>query len=192
MKTISMLFFLLFLVSCKPEKEISDNTVINNTVIIGVIEPYHSLFKPIPEIRLSVKSQDSLDLNSDGIFEIIFIISPIPTKTGIGSETNISTKNELQILLSGANYPAALNVNSVLNNDSTWSVSESERIGAIADKLLLESYACYSYFHCLGWGNFQNVNGKYLGFRMADKFGWIMVDCSKGKLVIKEYTVLKK
>ena len=186
MKTLSFLLGLSMLVSCSHE---SDN--VDNEVIIGDSSSNYVIIKPDPAISITASHSDSLDLNSDGIFEIKFILSPINTITGIGSETNIYTKNKLQILLSGINLPDALSINAVLNNDSIWSAIDSDQTNPDRFKLLLQSYACYSYFHCVGWGNFRNISGKYIGYKLGVKFGWILVDSSTSELKIREYTVLR-
>lgn len=182
MRTLSVLFILAFLSSCKHE---SDNT--DNTIIIGDSNRNYTIIKPDPPILVTESHPDSLDLNSDGIFEITFIISPIRTSTAEpGSKTEIYTKNNLQILLSRLHYEDAdtLSAKTVLNKDIYW--SDSTSYGTFT----LLSYACYTYTHCLGSGNFKNVYGKYIGFKLDNKFGWIKVDSFTAALTIKEYTVL--
>ncbi len=179
MRTLSFLLGLSMLVSCSHE---SDN--VDNEVIIGDSSSNYVIIKPDPAISITASHSDSLDLNSDGIFEIRFSISPINTVTGIGSKTEITTRNKLQILLSGMNLPDTLSIKSVLTRDSIWS-------GIDPFTILLQSYACYSYFHCVGWGNFRNISGKYIGYKLGEKFGWILVDSSTSELKIREYTVLR-
>ena len=179
MKALSVLLALVFLSSCKHESNDNDNTV-----IIGDSNRNYTIIKPEPPLLVTESHPDSLDLNSDGIFEIKFSITPIPTITGIGEKTEITTKNKLQILLSEMNLPDTLSIKSVLNRDSIWS-------GTDPITILLQSYACYSYFHCLGWGYFLNTSGKYMGYKLGDKFGWILVNSSSSQLMIKEYTVLR-
>ena len=158
MRTLSFLFVLLMICSCK---HISDSTL-PKTVIIGEKSQGYTIIKPNPAILISESHPDSLDLNSDGVFEIKFMISPIQTSTIPGSSTDIKTKNNLQILLSGLYYedPDTLRAKSVLKTDSHWSDSNS------SGTFTLLSYACYTYSHCLGSGNFKNVNGKYIGFKL--------------------------
>jgi hypothetical protein len=186
-RAFSIIFILSILFSCNQENENSDSTI-----IIGESNKNYDIIRPNPEIVISKSHQDSLDLNSDGIFEIKFIISPIPTSTVPGSKTEISAKNKLQILLSVINeYPDTLSIKSVLNSDSNWSGLNPDWTGSESFTFLLQSYACYTYFHCVGWGNFRNSNGKYVGYKIGEKFGWILVDSSQGELKISEYTVLK-
>jgi len=92
----------------------------------------------------------------------------------------------LQILLSRLYYedPDTLSAKLLLKTDSHWSDSNS------SGTFTLLSYACYTYSHCLGSGNFKNVDGKYIGFKLENKFGWIKVDSFTTVLTIKEYTVL--
>jgi len=185
MRTLSFLFGLLFLFSCSHESD--------NAVVIGDSSKNYTIIKPAPAIVITTTHQDSLDLNSDGIFEMKFIISPIQTSTTEpGSKTEIHTKNKLQILLSILNeFPDTLSIKSVLNCDSHWSGLETDWTGKESFTFLLQSYACYTYFHCLGDGNFLHVTGKYVGYKIEEKYGWILIDSSTSELKIKEYTVLR-
>lgn len=182
MRTLSFLFVLLMICSCK---HVNDS-ILSKDVIIGENSQGYTIIKPDPAILISESHPDSLDLNSDGVFEIKFMISPIQTSTVPGSRTDIITKNNLQILLSRLYYedPDTLSAKSLLNNDSYWSDSNS------SGTFTLLNYACYTYSHCLGSGNFKNVDGKYIGFKLENKFGWIKVDSYTAVLTIKEYTVL--
>jgi len=187
MKFFSVLFILSILFSCNHESENG-----NNTVIIGESSKNYTIIKPNPEILISKSHGDSLDLNSDGIFEIKFILSPIQTSTVPGAKTEITTKNKLQILLSQINeFPDTLSINAILKSDSNWSGLEPDWTGSESFTYLLQSYACYTYFHCQSWGNFRNVSGKYIGYKLEENFGWILVDNTTDELKIKEYSVLK-
>jgi hypothetical protein len=188
MKTLSVFLVLALLSSCKHESVHTDNTV-----IIGDSNRNYTIIKPDPEILITATHQDSLDLNSDGIFEIKFVISPIQTSTVPGSKTEIITNNQLQILLSYNQYedPDTLSFQSILKNDLHWSDIETELSENVFHLFSLRSYACYTYMHCLGSGNFENVYGKYIGYKIEEKFGWILVDSYTSELKIKEYTVLK-
>jgi hypothetical protein len=184
MRTIPYLTIFIFLVSCKHESD--------NMVIIGDNSSNYTIIKPDPALLISISNQDSLDLNSDGIFEIKFKMSPIPTSTGFGSKTEIFVTNNLQILLSSMNeLPDTLSIKSLLKNDSNWSDPSSNLSTTVSSTFLLQSYACYTYLHCLGSGNFRDVSGKYIGYKMKEKFGWILVNSSNSEFKIKEFVVLK-
>lgn len=156
-----------------------------SSVIIGNISRDYSIIKLSPEKQISMPGKDSLDLDSDGKSDIVFIKAIIPTVTDIGSETRISTGNNLQILLDNLyNCPDTLNINTVLNFRAHWSDSKPY-------SYILYSYACYSYFHCLRYGNFGQVSEKYIGFKLGRKFGWILIDNTPDLLLIKEYTEIK-
>lgn len=177
MKTLSYVFLATFLLSCTPE--------IDHPFLIGDSNKTYTIVNPEPAITITLPGRDSLDLNSDGIYEIIFRKSKVKTITGTGYEAMISMKNNLQILLSGLNHnPDTLRINTVLNNDSIWSEPDSY-------SLVLHRYACYTYFHCLAAGNFKNATGKYIGYKIGENFGWILIDNSENELKIREYTVLK-
>lgn len=188
MKAVSVLFIFLFLFSCTHENENNDYAV-----RIGESSKYYTIIKPSPIIVVTESHQDSIDLNSDGIFEIKFKLSTIPTSSVPGSKTEIITNNQLQILLSDKNFedPDTLNLHSNLKIDLHWSENRSELSENEFHLFTLRSYACYSYEHCLSTGNFDNVYDKYIGYKLGEKFGWILVDSRTSELKIKEYTVLK-
>lgn len=188
MKAFSALVIISFLFSCTPETENGDHSI-----IIGESSKYYTIIQPSPAISVTASHQDSLDLNSDGIFEIRFSIEPIQTSTEPGSKSIISTKNKLQILLSDLSFrdPDTLKINTLLKLDSNWSEPDANwSVDKIYD-FTLRSYACYTTNHCLSYGNFGNVSGKYIGYKIGESFGWILVDSYTSELKIKEYTVLK-
>jgi hypothetical protein len=176
MKIFPILFILLFIFSCK--KENSDITVIGNR------NGNFNIIKLNPEILISRSGEDSLDINSDGSFDIKFIRSPMPLTYGYGSVSYIIVKNGLQIALSNINkYPDALSIKTVIDGNLNWSTGESV-------KLVLQSYNC-GMTGCLNIANFINVSDKYIGFKNGEKYGWIKVDNTIWDLKIKEYTVFK-
>ena len=178
MRTFSIFFIFLFILSCVPESD-------DNTTVIGDKNANYEIIKFDPELTVLPSSRDSLDLNSDGSFDIVFVKSPKPAITGYGSETNILIKNGLQIVLSSINnYPDTLSSKTILNDNSNWSATESS-------KLTLQSFECGGIAGCVGFANFINVSDKYIGFKSGKNFGWIKIDNSQWELKIKEYTELK-
>jgi len=176
MKTFFILFVMSFIFSCKQED--SDMTVIGNR------NENFNIIKLKPEILISRSGEDSLDINSDGSFDIKFIRSPIGLRNGYGSESDIIIKNGLQIALSNINkYPDAFSKKTVLDDNLNWSTGESV-------KLVLQSYNCAT-TDCRSIGNFIDVSDKYIGFKNGEKYGWIKVDNTIWDLKIKEYTVFK-
>ncbi len=158
----------------------------DSSVIIGNRSDNYTIFKPNPEKIILLPGKDSLDLDLDGVCDIVFKKAYIPTITGIGFETVIYTRNNLQVQLTRIdNNPDTLNLKTVLNFRSPMS-------GSTPNTYVLYRYACYSYLHCLRYGNFGNVTAKYIGFKMEKKFGWVLIDNSPGKLIIKEYTTWQK
>lgn len=177
MRTFTFLLFFLILLSCESEDY--------DTTVIGDKNKNFDIVKLDPELSVLPSSKDSLDINSDGNFDIVFIKSPKPAISGYGSETNILVKNGLQIALSDVNtYPDTLSIKTWLDDNLIWSTSESS-------KLILQSFNCSGIAGCVGFANFLNVSDKYIGFKIGQKFGWIKVDNTEWELKIKEYTVLK-
>jgi len=177
MRPPAILLFLLFLLSCEPEA--------NYSVEIGSGNDKLLVIHPDPIISISIPGTDSLDLNSDGKYDIRFIKSPKPALTGFASITEIVTSDNLQIALSEKNnYPDTLTLNSILDINSNWS-------DKISSTLILQSFECNS-DNCPGFGNFINVVDKYIGYRIGNNLGWIRVDnLNYGEISIKEYTVIK-
>jgi len=178
MRIFSILLILLFTFSCKEESI--------DMPVIGNRNESFNIIKLNPAILISRSGEDSLDINSDGSFDIKFIRSPIPLTYGYGSKTNILIKNGLQIALSNINnYPDTLSIKAVIDDNLNWSIGEPL-------KLVLQSYNCgMTMTGCQGIANFINVSDKYIGFKNGNKFGWIKVDNTEWDLTIKEYTVLK-
>jgi len=166
-----------FIFSCKQED--SDMTVIGNR------NENFNIIKLKPEILISRSGEDSLDINSDGSFDIKFIRSPIGLRNGYGSESDIIIKNGLQIVISSINnYPDTLSIKTTLNDNLNWSSSGSSI-------LTLQSFECGGIAGCVNYANFINVSNKYIGFKNGEKYGWIKVDNTIWDLKIKEYTVFK-
>ena len=176
MKTLSFLVLFSLLLSCEQDSI--------NEVIIGNGNENLSITKLDPFLIIDGLNKDSLDINSDGNFDIIFTKSPKPALTGFSTETTISIKNNVQILLSSINsYPDTLSYKTVVDNNSNWSKNQSSTYA-------LESFKCNSN-NCPNIGNFQNVTDKYIGFKLAKIIGWIKVDISPSEVKIKEYTIIK-
>jgi len=180
MKSILILIVLSLLSSCEPDN--------NETVITGSTNVYLEIIKLNPFIVIPPfqnYAADSLDLNGDNQYEIIFIKSPKPALTGFGTETLIITKKNTQILLSGINsYPDSISINTRLEITANWSSGESKTY-------ILQSFQCNSE-SCPSIGNFVNETDKFIGYKIGGKMGWIKVDNSaQNDLVIKEYTVIK-
>ena len=188
MKALPLMFILSVLFSCTPETENG-----GHSAIIGESSKNYTIIQPNPAISVTTSHQDSLDLNSDGIFEIRFSIAPIQTSTEPGSKSIISTKNKLQILLSELSFrdPDTLNIDTPLKSDSNWSEPDPNWSERVYYNFTLRSYACYTSNHCLRFGNFDNVSGKYIGYKIGDSYGWILIDSFTSELKIKEYTVVQ-
>lgn len=172
MRSFLISFLLVFMISCVPENE-------DNTIVIGDKSAKYEIIKLNPELTVLPSSRDSLDLNSDGNFDIVFVKSPKPAIAGYGSETNILIKNGLQIVLSSINnYPDTLSSKTVLNDNLNWSSPE-------LSKLTLQSFECGGIAGCVGFANFINVSEKYIGLKSGKNIGWIKIDNSQWELKIK-------
>jgi len=177
MKVFTFLLFCFILLSCESEDL--------NTTKIGDKNKNFDIIKLDPELSVLPPGKDSLDLNSDGNLDIVFIKSSKPAIYGYGAETNILVKNGFQIALSSINgYPDTLKLETLLDDNLVWSASDSTI-------LILQSFKCGGVAGCVDFANFLNVSDKYIGLKSGQKFGWIKVDNTERELTIKEYTVLK-
>lgn len=178
MRPFSILIVFLVFLSCEKESD--------NITVIGSKNSSVEIVKLEPVVSILPSGKDSLDLNSDGTVDIVFIKSPKPAIYGYSSETNIIIKNGVQVALSKINnYPDTLSLKTVLNNNLNWSTAASSK------KMILQSFECGGISGCQGFANFLDVSDKYIGFKTGGKFGWIKVDNNVYELKIKEYTVLK-
>jgi hypothetical protein len=163
MKHVFYLIILAILFSCEPNK--------SDEIIAGVINNNLNYIEISPPMLISNPGKDSIDLNDDSKFDIIFIKSPEPLLTGFAIKTEIIKKTNVQIILSNINgYPDTLNYKDLINESRNWSGTEEK-------KYVLQSFNCNSN-NCPSIGNFINVTNKYIGFKIEKSFGWILLDNS--------------
>lgn len=164
-------------VSCESNKNVGINVgIINSNIIYKELIPPMQIFNP---------GKDSLDLNNDSKYDLIFIKSPKPLLTGFGIQTEMIKNTDTQIIISELNdYPDSLNYNDLINDTRNWSGNEEIRY-------VLQSYSCNSNT-CPSIGNFINVNNKYVGFKIGKSFGWIVLDNGEWiNLNIKGFAIAK-
>jgi len=161
MKNLLLLIILIVCVSCEPN--------ISDAINAGIINNKVTYKELSPPMQVSNFGKDSLDLNNDSKFDIIFIKSPKALLTGFAIQTEIIKKANTQIIISKLNdYPDSLNYNDLINDSRKWSGFE-EKI------YFLQSFECNSN-NCPSIGNFVNVADKYIGFKIGELFGWIVLD----------------
>ena len=177
MKYLIISIILIVGVSCESNKSDGIEAGIINSNII-----YKEL---IPPMQISNPGKDSLDLNNDSKYDIIFIKSPIPLLTGFGIKAEMIKKTNTQVIISELNdYPDSLNYKDLINDSRNWSGNEEIRY-------ILQSYTCNSNT-CPSIGNFTNVNNKYVGFKIGKSFGWIVLDNGEWiDLNIKGFAITK-
>jgi hypothetical protein len=158
----------------------------NESVIVGIYSENLQVFKIEPNLVMPYTpfNYDSLDLNADNKYDILFRKSFSPLSTGVIPATYIDISEGLQIVLSEINnYPDSLNVGVVLNDDLKWTQSAS-------NSLVLASNANRSLSNPIG--NYLYVHDKFLGFKLNQKYGWIKLDNAiAGDLVVKEIVISK-
>ncbi len=137
-----------------------------------------------PPIYVTDHNSDSIDLNGDLQYDLIFEKKPTPLATGFGMKTEMTKKIGVQIVLSSVNnYPDTLSYLAKLNNQENWSDDSDET-------LILQSYANNDEKIIIG--NFITQKEKFLGVKIEHHYGWVKLTNDKfGALVIKEYAMTK-
>jgi hypothetical protein len=177
MKYLILLIIFIVCISCEPNKKDGVNA--------GIINSNMTYEELNPTMQISNLGKDSLDLDKDSEFDIVFIKSPIALLTGFAIKTEIIKKANIQVIISELNnYPDSLNYNDLINDSRNWSGFEEK-------KYVLQSFDCNSNT-CPSIGNFINVTNKYIGFKIGSSFGWIELDNGIWtNLIIKGFAITK-
>ncbi|HEY4784826.1 MAG TPA: hypothetical protein VIH57_02200 [Bacteroidales bacterium] len=181
MKTLNYFVLSLFIILFSCVDKTNDNSglsigVNNSNVVINKLNPQKSIINP---------GSDSIDLNGDLHYDLVFIKSPEPLLTGFGIKTEMIKRSGIQVCLSKLNnYPDTLSYSTLLNNQMNWSdLTET--------KYILQSYDCHDGNNCFPIGNFLNLKERYLGLKIGNRFGWIKaVNEVFGPLKIEEYALM--
>jgi hypothetical protein len=181
MKTLNYLalFFLITLFSCGDKTDDSSGLSVgvnNSNVLIIKLDPPKSIINP---------GSDSIDLNGDLHYDLVFIKSPVALLTGFGIKTEMIKRSGIQICLSKLNnYPDTISSSTLLNNQTNWS-------DLIETIYVLQSYDCQNGNDCFPIGNFLNLKERYLGLKIGNRFGWVkIVNEVFGPLIIEEYALM--
>lgn len=153
--------------------------------LIGVDHGSVAINKPIPPITISPDDSDSLDLDGDGRYDLIFTKNSVPLLTGFGIETEMIKRSGVQVVLSGVNnYPDSLSHTQKLNNQNNWSSADEQTH-------ILQSYDCWAGSYCNDVGNILHNKESYLGIRMNSRIGWVKLYNEFNTLEIREYALMK-
>jgi hypothetical protein len=181
MKKIGFLPVLLIvlLFSCKDNQNNLDAKLSigksNADIIVHTLNPPLSVTYQIP---------DSIDVNGDNKYDLIFDKIPTPLTNGYGLETRMTKKNKTQVVISVTNnYPDSLSYSDNINNVNNWSDTSNKT-------LLLQSYFDHKQDKIIG--NFVVDQTKYLGIKMGNRYGWVKLKNEiPGSLIIYEYALMK-
>ena len=174
MKSVLFVIILFLIFSCEPYKDGIRAGIINKNVIYTEISP--------PK-QVMILGKDSIDIDADSQYDLVFYKSPKPLLSGFSTKTEILKKSNIQIIMDSDNqYPVCLDYEDAINSSSKWSETDQEYY-------ILQSYICGSNY-CPVIGNFANVSDKYLAFKLGNNYGWIKLDNSiSGNLTIKGFAL---
>lgn len=169
----------IFFLSCE-----DNNCDCNLEVNIGESNGNVIVHKLNPPILIKHLNSDSIDLDGDSHYDLIFDKMPTPLLSGYGLKTEMRKKLGVQVVLSIVNaYPDTLAYLTNLNNQENWSDNSDET-------LILQNYLNRNENKIIG--NFVIQEKKYLGVKMGTCFGWVKLTNDKlGALVIDEYAMMK-
>ena len=161
-----LIFFVelaLFLFSCSDDKNYPE------TLIIGdkTVTTSYSLNE---EIYASLEDADSIDLNQDGRFDLIFKVISIPGGTGFTSETVIEPNKNVQLALNDGMVKVFTKDDEV-TLASEWSTHENE-------------YFAWSE-EDEDWPFLEDVTGFPINFYIAylvdgQQLGWLKIEADEG------------
>jgi hypothetical protein len=172
------LIFLMIVNACN--KNSSDDFFAGKTEDI-----YYLSFNP--ELSLPQgNNKDSIDLNGDSVYELMFETLGIAGETGFFTLPAVRATKDLNILLGGEKHmPKALDKGATFNRSENWSKT---------DTLLALYY--YPGLHSEPIGYWKDQQDKYLGFKYKNKLGWVKITTKVNSqlnqcLIIKELGVEK-
>lgn len=174
-----LIFLTVLLFCCKDNQDELDAKInigeSNANIIVHTLNP--------PLVATSQIS-DSIDLNGDNKYDLIFNKIPTPLTNGYGLETRMTKRNETQVVMSVINnYPDSLSYSDNISRVNNWS--------DMSDKtLLLQSYFDHKQDKIIG--NFVVDQTKYLGIKIGNRYGWVKLKNEiSGSLIIYEYALME-
>ncbi|MFN8240154.1 MAG: hypothetical protein U0X39_05300 [Bacteroidales bacterium] len=171
------LFILLTIIfwSCE-----SDTTII----VAGLVDDNVLYREYAPARVVTSEGKDSIDLDDNNSYDVVFIKSPKSLRTGFGIKAELLKRSGVMLEIDNAGYAACLSSGDAIASSSTWSVSAQTTI-------VLQSYECND-LTCPLTGNFADVTGKFIAFRLGDRYGWIKVsNATNGSLSISGFAISK-
>lgn len=174
-----LIFLIVLLFSCKDNQDNLDMKInigeSNANIIVLTLNP---------PLSATYQNSDSIDLNGDNKYDLIFDKIPTPLTNGYGLETRMTKRNETQVVLSVTNnYPDSLSYSANINREKNWSDTSDKT-------LLLQSYSDHKQDKIIG--NFVIDKTKYLGIKIGNRYGWIKLKNEiSGSLIIYEYALMK-
>jgi hypothetical protein len=186
MKRFNLIFPILGLILLFPtcKDKTSDDFFAGKTSDIIYLDIEPDIVFPIGE------SKDSIDINQDSNYDLVFETKAIAGRHGFFSFPAVKATQDLNILISNENnMPKALSKGEIISNSDKWCINDS---------LLLLYYCEYygSNENCTTIGFWADQQDKYLGFKYKNKLGWIKITTSINTelnqcLVLKELGIEK-
>jgi hypothetical protein len=156
------------------------------TLLVGVKNENVSIHTLNPPMQIYYDHPDSIDLDNDLSYDLLFFQTMKPVETGFTPETWIAGRNQLQVVLSTINeYPDTVVYETEINSESHWSNTSG-------DNRILHGVEI-SGFNYSQFGNFLGFSEHYLGIRKDMRLGWVKVkrNADNGKMEVLEWAMMK-
>lgn len=155
-------------------------------LLIGVKSDNVEIHTLNPPVQIYFGHPDSIDLDADLSYDLIFLQTMKAVETGFTPESWVSGRNQVQMVLSGINqYPDTLAYNTEINSRSHWSDTSEE------NRLLLGIERTGFIYNQIG--NFFGFQEHYLGIRKESRLGWVKVKMNpdNAHLEVLEWAIMK-
>lgn len=163
------------------EKEVfyPHELIVGETTNVEVFSENYSIYS-------SFEDKDSLDLDHNGSFDIVFKPVPVSQTSGYSSVNCIFPSGQLQLVVSESSNVKLMDEGDLISLDTNWSVKQSEPL------LWLDTNELIDYFQSkVEMGESLDF---YLGFLLdGTRLGWIKLEVENfEQLIIREVGLVRE